>query len=155
MFLCPYISLFPSSPPPVSMSVLYVCFSTTQILLGSSFLLSHVISLHECTNQYSAEYSRGGDACQVTSFVSDSLQPYGLNTARLLCPLDSPGKNTGVGCHALHQGIFLTQGLNPHILCFLHWQVGSPACMSPGKPEYVYSVLQPLTPRLINSREVH
>ena len=27
---------------------------------------------------------------------------------------DSPGKNTGVGCHALLQGIFLTQGLNPH-----------------------------------------
>ena len=26
---------------------------------------------------------------------------------------DSPGQNTGVGCHALLQGIFLTQGLNP------------------------------------------
>ena len=26
---------------------------------------------------------------------------------------DSPGKNTGVGCHALLQGIFPTQGLNP------------------------------------------
>ena len=26
---------------------------------------------------------------------------------------DSPGKNTGVGCHVLLQGIFLTQGLNP------------------------------------------
>ena len=25
---------------------------------------------------------------------------------------DSPGKNTGVGCHALLQGIFLTQELN-------------------------------------------
>ena len=31
---------------------------------------------------------------------------------RLLCPWDSPGKNTGVGCHSLGQGIFLTQGLN-------------------------------------------
>ena len=29
-----------------------------------------------------------------------------------LCPQDSPGKNTGVGCHALLQGIFPTQGLN-------------------------------------------
>ena len=28
---------------------------------------------------------------------------------------DSRGKNTGVGCHALFQGIFLTQGLNPHL----------------------------------------
>ena len=38
---------------------------------------------------------------------------------------DSPGKNTGVGCHALLQGIFQTQELNPRVLCFLHWQVGS------------------------------
>ena len=33
------------------------------------------------------------------------------------CPWDSPGKNTGVGCHSLLQGIFPTQGLN---LCLLH-----------------------------------
>ena len=35
----------------------------------------------------------------------------------LLCPWDFPGKNTGVGCHFLLQGVFLTQGLNrslPH-----------------------------------------
>ena len=38
---------------------------------------------------------------------------------------DSPGKNTGVGCHALLQGIFLTQGLNPCLLCLLLLQVGS------------------------------
>ena len=34
----------------------------------------------------------------------------------LLCPWDSPGKNTGVGCHSLLQGIFPTQGLNPGLL---------------------------------------
>ena len=38
------------------------------------------------------------------------------------CPWDFPGKNTGVGCHSLLQGIFLDQGLNPHLL---HWQAGS------------------------------
>ena len=32
--------------------------------------------------------------------------------------------NTGVGCHALLQGIFLTQGLNLYLLCLLHWQAG-------------------------------
>ena len=37
----------------------------------------------------------------------------GLEPARLLCPWDSPGKNTEGGCHALLQGIFPTQGLNP------------------------------------------
>ena len=32
---------------------------------------------------------------------------------QVLCPRNSPGKNTGVGCHSLLQGIFLTQGSNP------------------------------------------
>ena len=38
---------------------------------------------------------------------------------------NSPGKNTGVGCHALLPGIFPTQGLNLCLLCFLHSQMGS------------------------------
>ena len=49
--------------------------------------------------------------------------------------LDFPGKNTGVGCHALLQGIFSTQGSNPHLLCLLHWQVGSLPLAPPGKPK--------------------
>ena len=35
--------------------------------------------------------------------------------------MDIPGKNTRVDCHFLLQGIFLTQGLNPCLLCVLHW----------------------------------
>ena len=49
---------------------------------------------------------------QVTSFVSDSLQHYGLQPTRLLCPWDSPGKNTGVGCHSL----LLDPGIEPAAL---------------------------------------
>ena len=42
---------------------------------------------------------------------------------------DSPGKNTGVGCHVLLQGMFLTQRSNPRFLCPLRWQAGSlPLC---------------------------
>ena len=52
------------------------------------------------------------------SVVSDSLRLHGLKPTRLLCPWNSPGKNTGVGCHALLQGIFPTQG----------WQLGFPRC---------------------------
>ena len=48
-----------------------------------------------------------------------------VGCARLLCPWYFPGKNTGVGCHCLLQGIFPTQGLNPRLLCLLHLQVGS------------------------------
>ena len=42
--------------------------------------------------------------------------------------------NTGVGCHALLQGIFPTQGSNPSFLHVLHWQVGSLPRVPPGKP---------------------
>ena len=45
--------------------------------------------------------------------VSDSVQPHRRQPTRLLCPWDSPGKNTWVGCHFLLQGIFPTQGPNP------------------------------------------
>ena len=36
--------------------------------------------------------------------MSDSLRPRGLQPTRLLCPFDSPGRNIGVGCHALSRG---------------------------------------------------
>ena len=39
------------------------------------------------------------------SVVSDSVQPHRQQPTRLLCPRDSPGKNTGVGCHFLLQGL--------------------------------------------------
>ena len=42
-------------------------------------------------------------SCQVTSVVSDSVQPHRQQPTRLPCPWDSPGKNTGVGCHFLLQ----------------------------------------------------
>ena len=45
--------------------------------------------------------------------MSNSVQPYALQPTRLLCPWDSPGKSTGMGCHFLLQGIFPTQGSNP------------------------------------------
>ena len=51
--------------------------------------------------------------------------------ARLLCPWDFPGKNTGVGCHSLLQGIFPTQGSN---LRLLHWLADSLPSEPPGKP---------------------
>ena len=48
----------------------------------------------------------------VASVVSNSLQPCGPQPARLLCPWDPPGKETGAGCCFLLQGVFPTQGLN-------------------------------------------
>ena len=57
--------------------------------------------------------------------MSSSLQPHGLEPIRLLCSWDSPGKNAGVGCHALLQAIVPTQGSSPCLFHLLHWQVGS------------------------------
>ena len=45
------------------------------------------------------------------SVMFDSSQPHGQWPSRLLCPWNSPGKNTGVGCHSLLQGIVPTLGL--------------------------------------------
>ena len=51
-------------------------------------------------------------ACVLTQ-LCPTLWSYGLQPARLLCPGDFPGKNSGMGCHFLLQRIFPTQGLNP------------------------------------------
>ena len=51
--------------------------------------------------------------CVSCSAVSDSLRHHGPCQAPL--SMDSPGKNTRVGCHALLQGIFPTQGSNPQL----------------------------------------
>ena len=64
--------------------------------------------------------SNHNEDCMLSpSVLSDSWQPHGLWPTRLLRPWDSPGKNTGVGCHFLLQGIFPTQGSNSHLLRLL------------------------------------
>ena len=55
-------------------------------------------------------------------------------------PMDFPGKNTGVGCHALPQGIFMAQGLNLCIFRLLYWQAGSLLLVAAGKPSFVLFV---------------
>ena len=58
--------------------------------------------------------------------MSDSLRSHGLYSL-----WNSPGKNTAVGCYFLLQGIFLTQGLNLHLL-YYRWIFLPPE--PPGKP---------------------
>ena len=54
--------------------------------------------------------------CIICSVVSGILRPHRLQLSRFLCLWYFPGKNTGMGCHSLLQGIFPTQGLNPGLL---------------------------------------
>ena len=73
-------------------------------------------------------------AYAVCSVLSDSLQPPGLSSTRLLCPQNFPGKNTGVGCHFLLQRIFPIQGSNhlSYVSCIAG---GFFTTESPGKPK--------------------
>ena len=57
----------------------------------------------------------------IYSVTSNSLGPWTIAHQALLS-MGFSRQNTGVGCHFLLQGIFLTQGSNPHLL---HWQVGT------------------------------
>ena len=66
--------------------------------------------------------------------MSDSLWPPARTAAhQALLSMGFPGKNTGVGCHSLLQGIFPTQGSN---LDLLHWQTDSLLSEPPGKPHF-------------------
>ena len=70
--------------------------------------------------------------CSVTSVVSDSLRPHGLWPTRLLCPWDSPVKNTGMGCHALLQGDLPNPARDrTHFAC-IGRRVGSLPLVPPG-----------------------
>ena len=107
-----------SFPPPSPFHSSRLSQSTSSL---SHTATSHQLSISHVLSRFSC----------FRFFVTPSMQP-----ARLLCPWDSPGKNTGVGYHALLQGIFPTQGLNPRLLCLLHWQVDSVPTVPPGKPFY-------------------
>ena len=80
--------------------------STSQQVIPVPQLLDHVL---RC-------------GCLVAKSCPTLFQPRVLQPARLLCPWDFLGRDTGVGCHFLLQGICPTQGSNP---CLLHWQVDS------------------------------
>ena len=64
--------------------------------------------------------------CVSRSVMSDCLQPHGLWPSRLLCPCDSLGKSTGVGCHFLLQGpcMTCTKQLFTEHLCILNTVLG-------------------------------
>ena len=64
-------------------------------ILSLNYFIKHLININK---MFIA-------CCQVTSVVSDSVRPQRRQPTRLLCPWDSPGKNTGVGCHFLLQCI--------------------------------------------------
>ena len=82
-------------------NMLFCWFFSCYFPLRIYYFLLLDLSLYVCVLSYSV--------------VSDSSWHH-----EVLCPWNFLGKNTGTDCHFLLQGIFPTQGLNPHLL---HWQV--------------------------------
>ena len=80
-----------------------------------AYLRSHKVQL-SLVNEviYWTETFHIGKTSISSSVMSDSATPWIV--ARLLCPCDSPGNNSGVGCHSILQGIFPTQESNPGLL---------------------------------------
>ena len=113
-------------------------FSSTTVWKHQSLALSLLYgpALHEQYGKPPPELHTFNVLCSC-SVTSDSLQPHGLQPATVLCPWKFPGRNTGVGCHFLLQGIFPTQGLNLHLL---HWRVDSLPLAPSGKPLYTVIV---------------
>ena len=97
-----------------------VVFVRTRFLLKSSTKMEEATKdsgaeIHFVLSQWSVTKA---SCCHLVTYKSrlTHLQPHGLQPARLLCPQDFPGKNTGMGCHFLLQGIFQTRRLNPSLL---------------------------------------
>ena len=90
IYINPHLPVGPivSFHPCVQLSVLHICMSIPALKIGSSARFLQILS------------------CVSRSVVSDSLRPHGLWPTRLLCPWNSPGRNTGVGSHSLLQDVF-------------------------------------------------
>ena len=83
------------------------------------------------------------------SVVSDSCDPIDCSLPGSSLHGVFSGKNTGVGCHFLLQGIFLDQRLNPHLL---HWQGDSLPLNHLGSPYYDQTLI---SGTVVNSSCIH
>ena len=130
--------IFPSSCFPAVLSLLvhlfgkavYWCrseimkrFLTSASAILSPWGLCMLLEYMDLTSDNREMIKTPQRPCPVLcSVMSDSCDPHWLQPSRLVCPWDSPGKNTGVGHHSPLQGIFLPQGSS---LWLLHWQADS------------------------------
>ena len=81
-------------------------FGSLLLVLGESLLPVPVVPRLAATALGESVVVSVAETCPTV------LSPHGLQPTRLLCPWGFPGKNAGVGCYFLLQGIFLTQGSN-------------------------------------------
>ena len=75
--------------------------------------------------------------CLVFKLCLTLLESHGLLARQAPLSMGFPGKNTGVGCHFLFQGVFPTQGSN---LCLLRWQTDSLSLSHQGSPVCTHTI---------------
>ena len=118
---------------PILLREIYYFKGLIKVLTSHSKLVSEAYYSNLSSKEDQMSYERLTRRLSRFSYVRLFATPW-IVACWLLSPWDSPGKNTGVGCHSLLQGIFLTQESNPYLLCLLHWQSGSLPLAPSGKP---------------------
>ena len=98
--------------------ILFGTLGDSCIWISFSFLRFWKFSAIVSSNRFPVPFS----ASCPSACMHAQLWPHRLQLAKLLYPRDIPGKNIGMGCHALLLGIFPIQGLNPCLLRLSHWQ---------------------------------
>ena len=109
---------------------IFGCHNWRRMLLASSYQTKSAAKYKITKNPFVLQLLSCSDSFVISWTVTSSMgfprqkywlllsrfshvQLFGLQPTRLLCPWDSPGKNTGVGCHFLLQGIFPDPGIEP------------------------------------------
>ena len=111
--LFPHLLSFPHTNQGFSIKLWWIC----QLLFSTVSQAGHPVNSLLLQRYHSCRpHPPIPTTCVLVAQSCLTLQCRGLGPTRLLCPWDSPGKNTGMGNHSLLQGIFLTQGLNPGLL---------------------------------------
>ena len=113
---CPGARLLrPTRPRP--MSTTHVAFDATPVAAASPRMILRVTPGHCLCHTPWWWLSRlvVSNSCDTMDCSPSGASAHGI----------SKGRNIGMVCHFLLQGIFMTQGSNLHLLCLLHWQMNS------------------------------
>ena len=136
------IRKFPDSrigSPSVNSTVVWIeAWSYCQMITSRTVNAIQPFSFNEANCHPKSVEEEHSAVCVCAQSCLTLYHPMDCSPTRLLCPWNFPGKNTGLGCHALLQRIFPTQELNPSLLRRLHWQADSLPAELPGKPKCKY-----------------
>ena len=110
-------------PQPMSANTegqVYMYNSISCFLNYKKYLLTLFCKRYQALYKHCAIVCVHAESLQLCLPLCDPIACIDCNLPGSPCPWESPDKNIEVACHALFQGIFLTQGSNPCLLRLLH-----------------------------------